>query len=343
MDRPSTPPADLASPESGRRRPEVALRSFASYGAMIFVLLTLGFALPRAMPGDPVEALVAQSPGTFLFGEESRNALERYYGLDRPLVDQYRHYLSRLAHGDLGRSLATNAPVRDELARRLPWTLLLVGTATAIAATIGILLGIQAGWRRGRPLDGALLTTLLALQEFPPFLLASMMVFVFSVQLDWLPLFGARTPFGDPATFAAAVVDVGRHLVLPVSVLVIGLTAGTYLVMRAGMVTELGADHVLLARAKGMPERRIKYHHVARNALLPVTSLTALQLGFAVTGAVFVERVFAYPGLGELIFSSIGSRDYPTLQGAFLLTSVSVVTINAAAGAWHRRLDPRTR
>jgi len=313
-----------------------------SYLAMLFVLVSLNFALPRLLPGDPVDALIAQSSSNFTFGEQSRAALERYYGVDEPLPQQYGHYLARLAHGDLGRSIATNTPVADEISRRLPWTLLLMGTSIVLATSVGVVAGVHSGWRRGRSLDRTLLAVLLAVREFPAFLLATILLFVFAVQLDWLPLFGAQTAFADFGLWGQ-IVDIAKHLLLPVLVLTLGLTAGTYLVMRAGMVSELGTDYLMLGRAKGLRERRLKYRYAARNALLPVVSLTSLQIGFLVTGDVLIERVFAYPGLGGIIFDSIGSRDYPTIQGAFLIVSASVVTVNALTDVLHRRLDPRTR
>ena len=330
-------PADHRSTASRHRQ---WVGAAASYVGLLFVLITLNFALPRLMPGDPVDALIAQSSTNFTFGEQSRASLERYYGLDKPALQQYGHHLRRLAHGDLGRSIATNAPVSDEIRRRLPWTLLLMGSSIVLATAIGVVAGVHGGWRRGRSVDRAMLTGLLTVREFPAFLLASILLFVFAVKLDWLPLFGAETPFAH-YWFGARTVDIAEHLVLPALVLTVGLTAGTYLVMRAGMVNELGADYLVLGRAKGLRERRLKYRYAARNALLPVLSLTALQIGYLVTGDVLIERVFAYPGLGNLIFESIGSRDYPTIQGAFLIVSVSVVTVNALADVLYRRLDPR--
>jgi peptide/nickel transport system permease protein len=311
------------------------------YVLTLLALVTLNFFIPRAMPGDPVDELLGQSSSSFTFGEQSRTALREYYGLDGSLLTQYRHYLGRLAHGDLGRSIATLEPVRHDLRRKLPWTLLLVGSSLLLATALGLLGGVHAGWRRDRPLDRALLSGLLALREFPAFLLGSLLLFVFAVKLGWLPIAGAEDRFGlfSPV---GKVVDIARHLLLPLLVLTLGLMVGTYLVMRAGMVSELGADHLLLGRAKGLAERRLKYRYAARNALLPVVSLMALQLGFVVTGDVLVEQVFEYPGLGRLLFDSIAARDYPVIQGTFLLVSITVVTANALADAAYRRLDPRT-
>ncbi len=330
-------------PDEGRRRRRRRWAGAAfSYAVTVFALITLNFLLPRAMPGDPIDALLAQGSSGFVFGEEARAQLEEYYGLDRSLAAQYGQYLTGLARGDLGRSIVTNTPVWDELARRLPWTLLLIGSAAAVSTVVGLVAGVHSGWRRDRPMDRALMTVLLALREFPPYLLGSLLLYVFAVKLGWLPLFGAETPFSGTFGPVERVIDVGRHLLLPLLVLSVGLTAGNYLIMRAGMVGELGSDYLLLGRAKGLRERRLKYRYVARNALLPLVSLTAIQLGFALTAVVLIERVFSYPGLGRLLFEAIAVRDYPTIQGAFLLISVGVVTINAVADALYRRLDPRT-
>jgi peptide/nickel transport system permease protein len=313
-----------------------------SYLVLVFVLLTLNFLLPRAMPGDPIDGLLGRGATGFSLGEQSRVALERYYRLDGSLASQYGHYLSRSAHGDFGRSIVTNTSVRKEVGRRLPWTILLMGSAVVVSTVLGLVAGVHSGWRRDRPVDRALLTALLAVREFPTFLLASLLLLVFAVKVRWLPLFGARTPFSSSFTLAEEVVDIGRHLLLPLVALTVGLTVGNYMIMRAGMVNELGSDYLLLGRAKGLPVRRLKYRYAARNALLPVVSLVALQVGFALTGDVLIERVFSYPGLGGLLFDAIGARDYPTIQGVFLVVSIGVVTVNALADALYRRLDPRT-
>ena len=308
----------------------------------VFVLITLNFWIPRAMPGDPIQALIARGSSSFVYGEEAVAELREYYGLEGSLASQYGDYLARLARGDLGTSIVTNQPVRHEVARHLPWTVLLVAGSLFFATLIGLALGVRSGWRRDRPMDRAVMTGLLAVREFPPVLLASLLVFVVAVKLEWLPLFGAETPFSSSFGLVDRVVDVGRHALLPMLVLTCGLTVGQYLVMRAGMVAELGSDYLLLGRAKGLRQRRLKYRYAARNALLPVVSLSAVEVGFAVTANVIVERVFAYPGLGQLMFGSIGARDYPALQGAFLAYSLGIVSVNALADVLYRRLDPRT-
>lgn len=343
MDVDLSGPATVHATHGARQRDRRRRRSaLASYLVMVFALVTLNFLLPRTMPGDPIDSLLSRGAAGFSLGEQSRAALEEYYGLDGSLASQYRNYISRLARGDLGRSIVTNASVTKEIGRHLPWSILLLGSSIVLATAIGLVAGVHSGWRRDRPLDRTLLTGLLTVWQFPPYLLGSMLLFVFAVKLRWLPLGGAQTPFSGSFGPLEKAVDIGGHLLLPLVVLTAGLTAMSYLVMRAGMVNELGADYLELGRAKGLRARRLKYAYAARNALLPVVGLTAVEIGGAVTANVLVERVFSYPGLGGLLVGSIGVRDYPTIQGVFLVISLGVVTVNALADALYGRLDPRT-
>lgn len=314
----------------------------AAYGLTVFALVTLNFLLPRLLPGDPIAAFEDPGSTTFLRDADTRETLKQYYGLDRPLPEQYGRYLADLLRGDLGLSIRYRAPVVDVMAARLPWTLLLVGAAMAVAAAVGLLAGVHSGWRRGRAADRGLLAFVLTLSNVPTFLLGSLLLLVFAVRLDWFPLAGSRTLFSQSEAWWAPVADIAHHLALPATVLAVEFAAGYYLLMRAGVVGELGSDYLLWARARGLRERRLKYGYAARNALLPVVTVAALQFGFALTGAVFIERVFAYPGMGRLLFDSIGARDYPTLQGCFLVLTLAVVTANFVAEAAYARLDPRT-
>lgn len=306
-----------------------------------FALVTLNFLLPRLMPGDPIDALFSSGSPNYVYDEQARAALAAYYGLDQPLISQYGAYLKGLLTGDLGHSIVGNEPVAELIAGQLPWTLLLMGTATALSTVVGIIAGVHGGWRRGRPVDRHLLVVFILLQNVPAFLLASLAAFVFAVKLGWVPLSGAQTPFASLGP-VASVADIAHHLLAPAIVLAIGLTGYQYLLTRASMVGELGADYLVLGRAKGLTERRLKYRYGARNALLPVVSQAALQLGTAVTGAVLVERVFAYPGIGNTLFEAIASLDYPVLQGCFLVFTVLVLSANLLADLLYRWLDPRT-
>ncbi len=313
-----------------------------SYVVTVFLLITLNFFLPRARPGDPVTSLTTEGNVSYVQDAVTRSKLEAYYGLDRPLFTQYGRYLGGLTHGDLGVSIRYNVPVAELVKERLPWTLLLVGAAMLLAVIVGWVAGIHSAWRRGKGADRTLVATSLALRSFPTFFLGSLAVLAFSVKLGWFPVAGSFTPFSHQADPLAWVVDVGHHLVLPAAVLALGFASSQYLTMRASMVGELGADYLLLGRAKGLGERRLKYRYGARNALLPVVTLTALHVGMAMTEVIVVETVFAYQGMGRLVFEAVSFRDYPTLGGCFLVLSLVVVTLNFAADSLYRVLDPRT-
>ncbi|MGH3977534.1 MAG: ABC transporter permease [Pseudonocardiaceae bacterium] len=330
-----------AEPQGLRPARRSWLALLLTYLLTVFLLVTLNFFLPRLMPGDPISALIDGSSPSYVQDDATRAALEAYYGLDRPLWNQYLSYLADLAHGDLGTSIRYHVPVSQLMAERLPWTLLLLGTAAVISISVGWVSGIHSGWRRNRPVDRSLLTVFMGLRSFPDFFVASLALFVLAVWLGWFPMAGAQTPFTESVGLER-VGDVAHHLVLPASVLALGFAGSEYLVMRASMVSELGADYLLLGRTKGLRDRRLKYRYAARNALLPVVALTAVHIGFAATGSVLVETVFAYPGVGRLTFDAIAYRDYPTLQGCFLMLTMVVVTANFLADALSRWLDPRT-
>jgi peptide/nickel transport system permease protein len=313
------------------------------YALTVFILITINFFLPRALPGDPITALLTSGTPSFVQNDELRAELEEYYGLDRPVLQQYVDYLGNLAQGDLGTSIRYNVPVAELVAERLPWTLLLFSTAMALAVIVGCIVGAHSGWRRGRPVDSGLLSVFLGLRSFPVFFLGSIALFVFAVKLDLVPLAGARELSAADTGPLERIGDIGYHLVLPAAVLASQFAGGHYLLMRAGMVGELGADYLRGGRAKGLRERRLKYRYAARNALLPVVTVTALQLsGALTTNAILIETVFAYPGMGRLVFDSIEFRDYPALQGCLLILSLFVVTANFLTDLLYRRLDPRT-
>ena len=314
-----------------------------AYVVVVFFLMTLNFLVPRALPGHPIATLWNPSSVTYVSDPAKRAELQRYYGLDRPLVAQYGSYLAGLARGDLGISINYNRPVLSVIGQRLPWTLLLVGTALLLGTAVGGLAGIRAGWRRGRPADRGLVALFLMIDNFPLFFVASAGAYLLAVQVHVYPLSGATTPVASSYGPLHRVVDVADHLALPAGVLAMQLGAFQFLVMRAGMVSELGADYLMLGRAKGLAERTLQYRYAARNALLPAVSVFGLQLGSVVTAAVFVETVFAYPGLGRLMFDAVSNRDYPLIQGCFLVLSLLVIAANLCAELAYRRLDPRVR
>lgn len=310
------------------------------YAVVLWVAVTLNFALPRLAPGNP--ALVMYT------GEGDPSAAElaelgALYGLDQPVLVQYGHFWANLLHGDLGLSTGHNRPVMDVLLERLPWSVVLVGLGLIGAIVIGTLLGALSAWRRevGRPAqDKGMLIGVLALDSMPGFWIGMLLIAVFSAQLGWLPSYASAQL---PDDTLGAVVESARRLVMPVLTLVITSLGTYYMLARASMTTVLGEPFIRLARAKGLPERVIAIRHALRTALLPVVTNAAMAAGALVSGAVVVETVFSYPGLGKVIADAVAARDYPLLQGAFLLTTLGVIVANVSADLLYPLLDPRVR
>jgi peptide/nickel transport system permease protein len=336
--------ASAQMPPPGPRRRgsfrSTALRSVVLYAFTLWVIVTLIFALPRLMPGDPLRALEDPDNALFLSDPTVRARIEAYYGLDKPLLAQYSSYLTGVATGDLGFSIARRAPVADLVKARLPWTLLLMGVSLAAASLLSFMAGVTASWRRGRVADRTLLTVLTVAKSVPEYAIAAILLITFAVVFPVLPLFGARTPFADYGFFGN-VADIAKHLVLPASALTLSLLGTKFLLVRNAMMSTLGQDYMVLARAKGLPDRLLKYRHAGRNALLPFLTVVGIQAGFAVGGSVFVESVFAYPGMGSLILSSVEFRDYPVLEATFLVLAFVVLAVNLALELVYARVDPR--
>jgi len=315
----------------------------AQYLITVFVVLSLNFFLPRMMPGDPLSYLTGD-PGTDMpvaVSEEVRERLLAYYGLKEPLTEQYRDYLAHLVRGNLGWSIYYNAPVASVLLGRLKWTVLLMGTATVAYVILGILLGALSAWRRGTGVDIGLLITVFSLGSWPPFFLAMLLIIFLSVKLGAFPIGGAESPAGPQAGGLARAAGVIHHLLLPSLTLVLTHVSGIYLLMRNAMLGVLSEDYIRTARAKGLREQDVLLRHALPNALLPVVTVIAMRLGFLVMGTMFVEVVFAYPGMGTLIYQACTARDYPLLQGAFLLIMLLVICFNLGADLLYARLDPR--
>lgn len=318
-----------------------AARAIVLYAVTLFTVVTVIFAIPRAMPGDPIAAREDPTDSLYVSDPAIRQRMLAYYGLDKPLVVQYRSYLGRIAQGDLGWSISRNMPVRELIAKHMPWTLLLMGTALALSSTISFLAGIGAAWRRGGARDRALVVAMTGARAVPEYALAAVLLIVFAVLWPILPLYGAKTPFAEYASPLALVLDVARHLVLPAGALTLGLMGNKFLLVRNTTIGVLGEDYMVLARAKGLSDRRLKFHHAGRNALLPFLTVLGIQVGFAVGGSVFVESVFAYPGMGTLILRAVEQRDYPVLEGCFLTLATTVLLANLLIELVYARLDPR--
>jgi peptide/nickel transport system permease protein len=316
-------------------------RSIITYVIAFLFILALNFFLPRMMPGNPLmaiygnEALIAMTP------QLKAHLIERF-ALDQPMWQQFGAYLLALVQGDLGYSYYYNAPVSSIVLGRLPWTLLLVGTALIVSTLLGIVLGIESGWRRGSRRDKSLLTGLMTVSGFPDFFLGILFLIIFGVTLGIFPLSGAITPYSG-LSGAASLLDILHHLFLPLTALTLCHIGASYLLTRNTMITVLKNPYILIAKAKGLPDRAVRYKHAGRNALLPVVTQTGLQLGRLVTGVIFVEVVFAYPGLGYLTYEALLARDYPVIQGVLLIVTFSVLIANFLVDLSYSKLDPRIR
>jgi peptide/nickel transport system permease protein len=320
------------------------ISKLAYYFVILLIILSINFSLPRAMPGDALSYLT--DPGADMpvrMTEEKTEFLLAYYGLDKPLSEQYINYMVGIIRGDLGLSIYYNAPVLEVILGRLKWTLLLVGTSTAIYMTLGILLGAKSAWARGRKKDIGLLISILSISSLPSFFLGILLSIFFAVKLGIFPLSGAQTVFATYSSPFEEVFDILHHLILPAATLVIAHIGGTYLLMRNSMLGVLGEDYIMTARAKGLSERHILHRHALVNALLPIVTMAAMTVGFMIMGTIFVETVFAYPGIGNLLYKAILYRDYPLLQGIFLFMTIAIVGANFIADMIYIRLDPRVK
>jgi peptide/nickel transport system permease protein len=291
------------------------------------------------MPGDPLMAIYGDEALVQMTPQLKADLTERF-ALDQSLGEQFISYWTALFRGDLGYSYSYNAPVARVILGRLPWTLLLAGLALILSTVFGILLGIESGWRRGRRLDSGMLSGMVALSGFPDFFLGILLLLLFAVNLKLLPLFGVEDVYSGLTGFTH-VVDIGRHLLLPLAALILARITAGYLLTRNTMIGILKEPYILLARAKGLKPQAIKYRHAGRNSMLPVMTQTGIWMGLLVTGALFIEVVFAYPGIGLLTYDSLTFRDYPVLQGLLLVSAVCVLAANFIVDLLYTRADPR--
>ncbi|MDM7912176.1 MAG: ABC transporter permease [Methanotrichaceae archaeon] len=314
-------------------------KSIINYILALASIFALNFILPRMMPGDPLhaiygdEALVTMTP-------QLEAELIKKFSLDQPWTNQLLAYVYGLLQGDLGYSYYYRDQVSSVIWGALPWTLLLTGLALLLATFFGIALGMESGYRRGRPLDRGLIAGLVFMSGFPDFFVGILLLLIFGVSLGLCPLSGATTPYsGD--TGLAYIFDVLHHLALPLGSLVLVQLGAVYLLTRNTMVTVLKERFVLTARAKGCSETSVIYRHAGRNSLLPVVTATGMRLPQLITGALFIEIVFSYPGVGTLLNTALDARDYPLIQGILLLVTVVVLTANLSVDLLYQRLDPR--
>jgi peptide/nickel transport system permease protein len=305
--------------------------------AIVVAIAALNFVIVHMAPGDVADVMAGESGAA---SAEYVADLKQRFGLDQPLIVQLFVYMGRMAQLDLGYSFRFGRPVASLIFERLPATLILAIPTLILAFIMGSVLGVVASRRVGTWRDAAISIGALVFYATPLFWIGLMLIILFSVKLGWLPTGGMET-VGANYTGFAHVLDVGRHMLLPVVTLSLFYMAYYARLMRASMLEVFGQDFIATARAKGLSEGRVAYRHVLRNALLPVVTVLGLQVAHLLGGTVLVETVFGWPGLGRLAFDSVLSRDVNLLLGILLMSSILVVSTNIAVEALYRWLDPR--
>jgi peptide/nickel transport system permease protein len=320
-------------------------RKVVFYLVAVWAALTLNFLLPRLVPDNPVDVVLARTQQTQPLPPEARAALNLQFGVTNdPMWLQYWHYLVNLVHGQFGVSVTYYpAPASTIVRQALPWTVALIGIATVVAVALGLLLGTVTGWKRGTWVDG-LLPASTFLAAMPYFWFALVLLFLFSSKLGWFPLSGGYDDqiavIGFNGPFLASAI---YHGILPAVTIVFSSLAGWMLGMRNMMVSTMGEDYVLTAEAKGLRPRRVMFSYAARNAVLPSIAGFAISLGFVVSGSLITETVFSYPGLGWTLWQAVTNVDYPLMQAVFLIITLTVLGANFLVDMLYGLIDPRTR
>jgi len=313
--------------------------SLQSYLIALGAIFSLNFILPRLMPGDPLHAIYGDE-ALVAMTDEMEAHLIRQFSLDKSWWDQMLAYIMGLMQGDLGFSYYYREQVSQVILGALPWTLLLAGLALVIATAIGIILGIESGFCRGSSLDRGLVASLMFLGGFPDFFIGILLLLIFAVSLDVLPLSGAASPYAGYEGLAY-IFDVLKHLALPLASMVLVQLGGIFLLTRNTMVTLLGESFILTARAKGLTELVIIFKHALRNALNPVVTMIGLFFGHILTGSVIIESIFSWPGNGSMFLASINARDYPMIMGFTLIFMALFVLVTLITDLSYSLIDPR--
>lgn len=317
------------------------VRRLGVYLVTAWVAITVNFLLPHLMPGNPIQTLIGKLQFNVNAAEIRSIRLAFGGSLDKGLVSQYFTYLDQLVHGNLGVSITLSAPVTTILKASVPWTVGLIGLSTVLSFVVGTASGALLGWTRGSRMD-TLIPVATFFQAVPYFFLATVMLLIFGSDLHWFPELGAYSLNVTPSWTWAFVASLLRYGELPVITIILSSVAGWMLGMRNMMITMVAEDFVLMSVAMGLPRRKV-IMTAARNAVLPSIANLSLAIGLVVSGALLVELVFNYPGVGDLLLNAVQNEDYPLIQGIFLVITLAVLGANLIADLVYFALDPRTR
>jgi peptide/nickel transport system permease protein len=307
-----------------------------AYLLAALVMMYVSYSVPRWLPGDFVTAMYSSSHVTL--NAEQEAGLRAYYTQQRG----FGQYLVDFFTLHWGYSYAFLTPISQLICDALPWSLLLLGTAHLLSMATGFLAGVEAAWRRGGAVEKAGVVSMTLLEGIPEIGTAVLLLLLFALHLSWFPAAGGETAYVTQSA-SQRIMDVGRHLTLPLATLFLAYLPGNFLLTRGSMVMVLKEQFIETARAKGLPPLRIRYAHAARNALLPMVTRFGLRIAFMLTGALVVETIYAYPGLGTLLFNAIAVRDLPLIQGIVLFSSLLVLFVNLALDFLYGWIDPRVK
>jgi peptide/nickel transport system permease protein len=314
-------------------------RKLAILALTLLAVATFNFILFRVLPGNPIQ-LQARAGN---LSPEAIQRLREIYGLDQPLISQYFIYLRDVFTGQFGTSITYQRPVIDIIAERMLNTLILLSAATILVIVLGIGLGIVAAARRGSRIDSSVVVGALVFWSLPTFWTGLILIFIFGAFLNVLPVSGTSTPGVDFTSPIDSLADLARHLVLPTITLALVDIGQFVVITRSSLVDVLTEDYILTAKAKGLSRRQVVWRHGVRNALLPVVTTTALYVGLTIGGAIQVETVFSWPGMGALMYDAVLRRDYPILEATFFIFALVVIAANFVSDLLYQVLDPRVR
>lgn len=314
------------------------------YFIVFFIIISLNFLLPKLMPGDPFTFLSSDEGSiTTTYTEEQIEKYKEYYGLDKPMSKQYKDYLKNLCKGDLGYSIYFNDKVSSIIFRRIIWTMGIVIISIIVSSFLGVTLGAFSAWHRKKMVDKVIYYIMIVVSEIPSFLIGTLLLFFLAAGTGLFPLSGSITIFASYKNTFQYIMDIIHHGFLPVLALVISQIGNYYLLCRNSMMTVLSKDYIKTAEGKGLSDKRIIYIYGLKNAILPVITRIFMNLGSVFSGAILVENVFNYPGIGRLMSQAVMFRDYVLIQGIFLCICISVLTMNFLSDIVYKKLDPRVK